>query len=171
MAVLFETILRETRQKLSWTMDDGVSLSFPLPDWQNGRKTDRMFLYRRSTRSLEGPRPFALLTLDFETGAPLAYADARIEDFMGDAHGPWNAKISYALPAGISVRDVQEEQAMLRKLYEGVRCLAFQDQLTEPERELLEKFVFLMDHAGPEGLRPYYEAMGKNFYEWVKKHV
>ena len=171
MAVTFDSTLRSVRRMVAMTLDDSVAVSYPLPDLHNGRKTDRVFLYRRGNRSPEGPRPFALMTLDHATGQLLGYADARLEDFMGQEHQPWNRRISYALAGGITVQDVQEEQTMLRKLYEGVRCFAFQDSLTEPEKEVLRKFVFLMHNAGPDSLQPYYAAMGQNFYRWVNEHV
>ena len=169
--VSFDTILAQTKKQITLAMGEGVSLSYPLPDLQAGRKTDRFFLYQKGLRSPEGPRPFALLTLDHDTGAVLAYADARLQDFMGPEHQPWNKRISYALDKSVTVQDVQAEQVTLRKLYPDIRRIAFQDTLTEQEADLLHTFVSLMEHAGPEGLQPYYKTMGENFYGWVKEHV
>ena len=171
MKVTFDTILERASINLSIVMGDGVSLSYPLPDLQAGRKTDRFFLYQKGFRSPEGPRPFAMLTLDHDTGEVLSYTDARLQDFMGDGFGPWNKPISYALDPSITIQDLKMEQTMLRKLYEGVRRFAFQDTLTDEEKEILRKFVFLMEHAGPNSLQPYYRAIGENFYRWVKEHA
>ncbi|MBR5110045.1 MAG: hypothetical protein IK099_07605 [Clostridia bacterium] len=167
----FSKILEENQRKTAYWFDDSVCLSYPLPDMKNGRKTERMFLYNRGVMRQEGPRPFGLMTLDYASGRLLAYQDGRLEDFMDTAAYPFDRPVSYALNGKISVKDFKMEQAMVRKLYEGVRRFAFQDTLTKEEKEVLEKFCFLMEHAVPAELLPYYETMGKNFYRWVKEHV
>lgn len=167
----FEEILRAQTRRLKAMFGDSVTLSYPLPAIVNGRKADRVFLYRHAGAQLDAPRPFGLLTLDADTGEVLCFEDARVHDFLEDAGTAPDAVISYRLPEPVSVRDYQMEQTMLRKLYEGVRLAAFSETLTEEAHEVVDKYCFLLEHAVPTALRPYYAAMGRGFDEWRKEHA
>ena len=147
-----------------------MALSYPVPALINGIRADRFFVYGTGF-SKTRPRPFAALTVAMDGGVVLEYADCHVRDFMDTEKYPLDGKISYALPQKVSVKELKLEQSTINKLYELVRRVAFKDELTEQERKTVAAWYVMLENSVPRDLVPFYEAMGKEFYEWVVKYV
>ena len=165
-AVLFPQLVKQ----VTYLFGENVSLSYPMADRVNGIPVDTFFLYPHSA-SLTRARPFALLRVCAETGRILSYTDCRAEDFMGEAGAPLTEKLNYALPKKMGVKEFKLEQSMLNKMYEAVRLIAFREELTSEEADVLRKYWVMLENAVPSDLLPYYLTMGKNFRKWGYDHV
>ena len=162
----YSDIFKELKQKTAYCFDDSVCFSYPVPDIINGIRVDKVFLYRRSTKTM-GSRPFALLAADANTGEPVLFENARINDFVDTQQHPFSVKIDYSMPEKESIQDFKMEQQMIYKLYEGVRTFAFGSEMTDEQKQLLEKYTFIFSHAIPTMLKPYYTALSPAYEQWL----
>lgn len=147
-----------------------MALSYPIPDIVNGIPVDRFFLYSMGFSKIR-ERPFGVLTVSQDGGVVLEYVDCHVRDYFDTAQYPFEVKIDYSLPRKISVKEFKTERELINKLYELVRRVAFKDQLTEQERKTVAAWYVMVENSAPQNLIPFYQAIGKNFYEWVVKYV
>ena len=147
-----------------------VSLSWPVPDVVNGVRVEKYFLYAATPAPVRS-RPFGLMTVAMDNGRLLAYQDCRIEDFVDTEKYGFDRKLDYALPREMSIDEFKVSRSLLEKLYGQVRQMAFTDEMSEKNCEILLKYSMLMDRLVPKDLIPYYVAMGRNFNEWRNRYV
>ena len=166
----YSTIFPQVKREVSALFGDETCLSEPIPDVTAGVRVERYFLYPVNRQTMRS-RPFGYLTTSMESGQVLLYQDCRVRDFMDTGEHPFSEPISYALQEKIGVRQFRTEQSLLRKLYESVRTFAFQDTLTEEQKQTLESYLVLLFRSQPAALLPYYSKMGKNFFRWGYTHV
>ena len=164
--MLYQEIIPEIKKKLAYCFDDSVCLSYAVPDIENAIRTDKVFLYQ-STLNTVRSRPFAMLSTAADDGRIICFLDSRYQDFMDTGAYPFQKKLNYSLPEAESMKDFQMEQRMIRKMYEGVRSFAFQQELNAEQKELLSKYSFLFEHAVPKDLLPFYHGLNPRFYEWM----
>lgn len=155
------------KNKLSFWYGDSVSFSYAVPDITNGLRVDKVFLYSHATQIMR-PRPFAMVATAQDDGSIVYLADCRFEDFVDPAKHPREMALDYSLPETETIEDFQMEQRILRKLYEAVRSLAFRENLSDSDRDLLKKYRFLFWHSVPRSLIPYYKALSPSFDTWIK---
>lgn len=146
---------------------DSACLSYPMPDIENGIRVERFFVYSMAP-GLVRAAPFGVLTTEMDSGMVLAFQNCRLKDYFEREN---TAPIRYELPRKISVKEFRLEQSMINKLYEAVRRAAFKEQLTEQETVALRAYYVMLEKSVPVSLLPFYQAIGKNFYEWVIKYV
>lgn len=161
----YSSIFPTVKEMSASLFGDAVSLSYPIPDITHAIRVERYFLYPAGN-TLTRSRPFGTVTVEMETGRLLSFQDCRIQDFMDPEKYPFDQKISYELPRKIGIRQLKTEQSLINKLYESVRCFAFEENLTEEQKELLRKYWALFLSSVPTSLLPYYQKLGKNFYRW-----
>ena len=166
----YTDVFRKVREMVSYLFGDQVSLSYPVPDVTHGVRVERYFLYPAGN-TLTRSRPFGILTVEMDNGRLLSFQDCRLRDFMDTDKYPFDQKISYELPRKIGVKQFKVEQSLINKLYESVRGFAFEENLTDKQKELLSKYWVLLLRSVPASLQPYYQKMGKNFYRWGYLHV
>ena len=167
MSRTFEQILTGLNKDLSQMFGDSTVYSYAMPERINGRLVDNMFLYVRGGMALEARRPFGFVVVDGENGRILCYQDAKYADFM-QGEVPLDTMINYRLPEKMGVKEFKQVQAELRELYEKVRLFAFSEAPGDEEKAQLRRYLELFDKLSPAALKPYYEAIGKQFYAWVK---
>lgn len=160
----------KVREMVSYILGDQVNLSYPMPDITHAIRVERYFLYPAGN-TLTRSRPFGILTVEMESGQLLSFQDCRIKDFMETEKHPFDQNISYELPRRIGTKQFKVEQSLINKLYESVRGFAFEEKLTDEQKELLSKYWVLLLRSVPSSLQPYYQKMGKNFYRWGYLHV
>lgn len=166
----YKVLFPEVKKKVAFLFGDHISLSYPIPDVINGIRVEKFFLYTVAA-NLQRTRPFGLLTVSAETGTMLSYQDCHLSDFMDTEQYPLEKKISYELPKKIGIKEFKLEQSLLEKMYEVVREIAFTDSFTQQQQQVLRKFWVVFEKAVPVALMPYYQAMGRNFFEWGAKYV
>ena len=150
---------------VAYLFGDQVSLSYPMPDVTHAVRVERYFLYPAGNK-LTRCRPFGILTVEMDNGRLLSYPHCRIKDFMETEKYPFDQEISYELPRKIGVKQFKVEQSQINKLYESVRIFAFEENLSDEQKELLSQYWALLLQSVPASLQPYYQKMGKNFYQW-----
>jgi len=170
MMMEYKILFPALKEKTAALFGDQVSLSYPMPDTVNGIRVEKFFLYSASPAP-QRPRPFGLLTVSMETGSVLAYEDCRLQDFMDTAAHPFDAPVSYALPRKLGVKEFKLQQGLINKLYEAVREMAFSQELTDSQQEILQRYWVMLEAAVPADLLPYYQTMGKNFFDWGVNYV
>jgi len=168
--MLYQDVFAELKKKLAYCYDDAVSLSYTVPDVENGMRVDKAFLYRNALDTRR-TRPFALLVTAANDGRIVELTDCRYRDFVDPERFPFTQNLDYRLPSKQSIEDFKMEQGMLRKLYEAVRLFAFETNLEPGKQELLEKYRFLFEHAVPKDLIPFYRALSPRFEAWVVKEL
>lgn len=147
-----------------------AALSYPIPDVVNGIRAERFFVYPTGTVKVR-ERPFGVITVAMDGGAVLEYVNCRARDYFDSGEHPITEKIDYSLPRKISPKEFRTEQGLINKLYELVRRVAFKEELTDQERKALSVWYVMLENSVPQSLIPFYQAIGKNFYEWVVKYV
>lgn len=162
----YSEIVKELKLKMTFCFDDSVCFSYPVPDVINGIRVDKVFLYRKSVEKM-GTRPFALLTTDSNSGEILSFENSRISDFVDSEKHPFSYKLDYSMPEKENIQDFKMEQQMIRKLYEGIRTFAFSNEVSPEQKELLEKYTFILSHAIPKDLLPFYEKLSPKYTEWL----
>lgn len=166
----YKVLFPEVKKKAAFLFGDHISLSYPVPDIINGIRVEKFFLYPVAS-SVQRARPFGLLTVSAESGTVLSYQNCHLSDFMDTQQHPFAEKISYALPKKIGVKEFKLEQSLLEKMYEVVREIAFTDSFTPQQQQVLRKYWVVFEKAIPVALMPYYQAMGRNFFEWGVNYV
>lgn len=168
--MLYQEIYPEIKKKLAYCFDDSVCLSYAVPGEENALRVDRVFLYR-NTLDADRTRPFAMLSTAADDGRIISFLDSHYQDFVDTGAYPFQKKLNYRLPEAESVKDFQMEQRMIRKMYEGVRSIAFQPEVSAEQKELLSKYSFLFEHAVPKDLLPFYHGLNPRFYEWLRAQL
>lgn len=163
-------VFPEIKGMVSYLFGEQVCLSYPMPNVTHGVWVERYFLYPAGN-TLNRSRPFGLLTVERDTGRMLSFQDCRLSDFMDTEKYSFDQKISYEFPRKIGVKQLKEEQGLINKLYESVRCFAFEESLTDEQRELLSKYWALLLSSIPAALQPYYQKMGESFFRWSYAHA
>lgn len=164
----YAVVLNKTAQGVQVLSSEQTCMSYAMPDQENGIPVEKYFLYTMAYDSVHG-RPWAMVTADMARGDILLYEDCRVKDFMDTERHPLHEKIDYSLPREIGLREYKMQQELMKKLYERVRLLAFREELSGEEQELLRKYLILLDSSVPADLIPYYHAIGKNFIAWTEK--
>ena len=157
---LTRTVAEETVKRFG----EGAAASLPMPDVINGRRVERFFLYRRVAGKPTGPRPFAIVTADAESGQLLAYQDVGLLDA---ATLPGEDRISHALTDGMTLSQYRQALDETYDLYETVRAFAFTGSLTPDQTHALADFSARFQTVTPAGHRDWYRVIGGRFLEWM----
>lgn len=166
----YAVIFPRLKELVSSICGETAILSYPLPDVENGIRVERSFLYAHGSEIVR-TRPFAVVTTAVESGRLLSYQDCRLRDFFDTARHPFSQPIRYELQRKIGVKEFRLEQDMINKLYETVRRIAFQETIQNEEARQLGAHYLMLEKAVPADLIPYYQAIGKNYYDWVVQYV
>ena len=166
----YKVLFPEVKKKVAFLFGDHISLSHPVPDIINGIRAEKFFLYPVAS-NVQRTRPFGLLTVSAESGTVLSYQNCHLSDFVDTEQHPFEVKISYELPKKIGIKEFKLEQSLLEKMYEVVREIAFTDSFTLQQQQVLRKYWVVFEKAVPVALMPYYQAMGRNFFEWGVNYV
>lgn len=168
----YATLFPAIKSRVASLYGENISLSYPVPVCAGTLRMERSFLYPQISSPMRS-RPFAAVTTAMDDGALLLYEDCRIRDFMPSPAPNVNERIDYQVPRA-ATKGAQEfllEQGMINKMYELVRQIAFSDVLTDAQREVLSKYYSMLEGTVPAALFPYYNALGDDFFKWVKKNV
>ena len=162
----YEKTFKALQGKAAALFGDNVVLSYPVPVREKELLTERYLLMRMSF-STERTRPFALLTVDAKSGRILALEDAWYRDFICTDDYPFDKKISYAFPKETTPAVIKKLSREFPALYQTVRELAFRQELSEEEKKTVQAYRNVMMTLIPEGVLPFYKAVGAEFFAWL----
>lgn len=155
--------------KMKMLLGENIAVSFPIPCVENGIRAEKCFVYRMSFDKTK-TRPFAMVVTAMSDGTILEFSNCHFKDFMDTAAHPFSEKISYELPcSSIGAKELKSLNDELYSLYNVVRTVAFQSELSELETSAVDDYKALFDKVVPISLLPYYHALGNEFFEWINQ--
>ena len=144
---------------------NNFAASFPVPAMINGHQTDRYFMYPNSVGKLRS-RPLVWMELDGSSGAVLRMNNCYVADFVNSEVYSFDKLIDYTLP-DTTVPAQLSRIRRLHALYNDVKIVAFQKQLTNEQKNAVMEYVRLLEDAVPSELMPFYYELGSSFFAWI----
>ena len=143
---------------------DGVSLSHPVLDFRDGRTVDCFLLFSISRDGLKYTVPTARILIDSE--------NKELVDFRTVEEMPFSvyAGTNY-YTNDTDIRDserFEELELEYQDLYMLVRKIAFKENPSMNDRELIVQYIRLLKAVEYKHLQPFLFELGKPFFEWAK---
>lgn len=143
---------------------DGVSLSHPVPDFRDGRIIDCFLLFSTSRDGLKYTVPTARILIDSEKKELVEFRAVEEEPFsVYDGTDYFthdnNNRDSERL---------KELELEYQDLYMRVREIAFKDNPSMNDRELIVQYIRSLKAVEYKNMQPYLFELGKAFFEWAK---
>jgi hypothetical protein len=145
--------------------------SFPIPILKD-KKIYLSFLYYQSTIRYKMPTivfsPTWMQTVDWETGGVFEWKKTASDEFGKDSKNGQIGELS--LPPNMTADQFREAEQDLYQVLE-VLLPAFQawNNRTDADRKNIKRFNELFDKISEPPLKPYYEAIGYNWFYWLRQ--
>lgn len=142
-------------------------VDYLLPALENGMMVERSFV-SNIDRTCKY-RPFAWIGIDSETGEFLYYKHCLCEDFIDTQAYPPESVIKAEYITERTLEEQIEYDKELWRLYSIIREYAFSETLTDEQKEVLRKYREIWEKTVLLDLKPYYEALSPEFFEWLSQ--
>lgn len=145
---------------------DNEELSFPIIKKEGNRLVETMFVYTKPNSTLDSEDvglPTALLDVNSSNGSVLKYVLCDADDFEFNKYKPIKHET-----------DLKNREYNIKRLYEiydKVRLFVFKDRITPQEAIILAEFRVLFYKTVYKIHIPYYEELGKDFFDWMSKEL
>lgn len=143
---------------------DGVSISHPVVDLRNGHIVDCFLLYSVSRDRTSYTAPTARIIIDAKK--------KKLIDFKSVDEQPFS--VYDGTDYFVNEADVgeKEDDKILEQeyqdLYMRIRAIAFKNDLTPYEKEIIVGYIKAMKTIEYIHLQPFLYELGENFFQWVK---
>lgn len=143
---------------------DGVSLSHPVPDFRDGRTVDCFLLFSTSRDGLKYTVPTARILIDPEKKELVEFRTAEERPFsVYDGTNYFTHDTNNQ-----DSERIQELELEYQNLYVRVREIAFKDNPSTSDRELIVQYIRSLKAVEYKNMQPYLFELGKTFFEWAK---
>lgn len=146
---------------------DGVSLSHPVVDFRNGRIVDCFLLFSISRDGAKYTVPTARILIDSEK--------KELIDFRTVEEMPFSVyNGTDYFTNDTNNRDserLKEIELEYQDLYMRIRKIAFKDNPSVSDRELIVQYIRCVKAVEYKDMQPYLFELGKTFFEWVKRVI
>lgn len=157
-----KSLYSKIKSKTGALFGETASLSYPMADVENGICIDKFFVYSIGYNKMRA-RPYAVIKTSAQDGTILSYVNCHLKDFADTEKFPFSERICYEVPAK-SIDEQRSVMSELYALYEDVRKAVFEGQSTDDQRKAINKYLERLEQAVPEGIIPFYRALGENLY-------
>lgn len=141
---------------------DGVSLSHPVADFRDGRIVDCFLLFSTSCDGSKYTVPTARILIDSEKRELVDFRTVEEMPFsVYDGTDYFTNDINNQNSERIKEHEYQD-------LYMRVRKIAFKDNPSVNDRELIVQYIRSLKAVEYKNMQPYLFELGKTFFEWAK---
>lgn len=157
--------------KVKMLYGENISFSFPVPATENDMKVEKYFVYRMSFEKNK-TRPFAKVITAFADGTILEIVNSHFNDFVDTSDYPFEKKISYELSDNsLTARQMKELIERANSLYNTVREIFFQKELSENDKAIVIEYKAIIDRITPPSLIPFYNALNPLYVSWLNSVI
>lgn len=146
----------------------GTAMSFFVPCMEDGRLTERAFIYPFTPGRTCGYRPFAWIVRSMEKEKLLAYQKCADRDFMEGGYDP-EARVNYQISQSLTAGEYSEYCKKYARIYQEIKKYVFMEELDGQKAGLLRNYIDLMKIIVPAELMTYYEGLSPEFFSWIKR--
>jgi len=170
MTPSYSDLMRYGRMHVMDKVPEQSRQSLPVPVRVNGGL--RVAFFYAPAQMMPGVNrltpPHFVSWLDPNTGALLELRAVTPKDF-GQAHGPNDLIGEYRLPEGVTPNQYMAERERLFGLYSNLVPAWMSGAQPGAEHRLLaQEFLRSFGAVSEPPLIPYYHALGKEFFQWVR---
>lgn len=146
---------------------DGVSLSHPVADFRNGRIIDCFLLFSTSRDGSKYTVPTARILIDSEKKELIDFRTVEEMPFS-----VYNGTDYYTNDTNNQDSErLKEIELEYQELYMKVRKIAFKDNPSVSDRELIVQYIRSLKAVEYKDMQPYLFELGKTFFEWAKSVI
>lgn len=166
---MYTDILKRVHSQTAALIGRNFSLTPAVIEIVNGRKYEIYFAYNAAQR--EGiSRPYLKFVTDYKTGLLLEFKNAYYSDFADSKKYPLDKKFSAKVPAATTVKEQGELLKNLKELYEKVRAFAFAEEISDAERDILNRYAKILAATVPAELLDFCKYTAPEFFRWIENH-
>ncbi len=146
---------------------DGVSLSHPVADFRKGRIIDCFLLFSTSHDGSKYTVPTARILIDSEKKELIDFRTVEEMPFS-----VYNGTDYYTNDTNNQDSErLKEIELEYQELYMKVRKIAFKDNPSVSDRELIVQYIRSLKAVEYKDMQPYLFELGKTFFEWAKSVI
>lgn len=163
----YAAALKKTKNQFAALTGGNYSFTPAIPALAQGRKYEIYFAYKIE-RDKKIPRPTLKAVADYKTGDIAEFTNADYNDFADAKKYPRGKKFDANVPVAKTAR---EQMALLKNLeaqYEKVREIAFKENLSDEEKNILADYVKILAQTVPNELLSFCVETETKFFEWLK---
>jgi hypothetical protein len=161
-AEIVETLFSEDIEEY---VPDGISVSHPIVGFCDGKVVDCFLLYVMSVDRRKYSPPIAMITIDSERKELVEYKSFDVQTFR------MSEGTDYFLVNELdsSNQGSQDAEITFQDLYLKTRKVAFRNNISSNEIEVIRQYLKFLRMVELECLLPYLLELGRPFVKWVKE--
>jgi hypothetical protein len=155
----------------------GMMLSYPVLRIEHDDIFDAFFIYNSTpheqVNDVTIAKPEYWIIFSPYSGKIHLFSELKICNFLGN-HLETNTYITSAnrvegLATNMSIKELASAQKRLYKSYDELRGFAFTDKqkLSDAQRKTMQEYIDTFKEISPTGHKPFYKAMGPEFFKWL----
>lgn len=170
MAQNYQELLKKL--KIQFTAITGSNYSFTpaIVELNQNRKCEVYFAYNISPKK-KILRPYFKLVTDYKTGIILEFKNAYYSEFADSKKYPLTSEFDAKVPLATSAKEQIELIKNLQTLYEKVRVIAFEKNLSAENKTVLSEYANALSQTIPEDLLNFCKNTEPQFFEWIAKNI
>ena len=163
----YPELLNKIKSQFSMIVGMNYSLTPTIVKKVADKKCEVFFAYI-VTREKKILRPYLKLVTDFNTGQFLEFKNAYYSEFADSEKYPLNTEFDAKIPTAETAKEQMNLIKNLQLLYEKVREFAFEKNLSDEQKNILEDYLKCLSKTIPTDLLNFCKNTEPEFFNWIE---